>query len=164
MARISFGGAREYMAKLARLSALEKEQVLGPAVFAGAKVVADEVRNEIDAIPADPHWGRENRKTSGPFQSQKESLKNSLGIAPMQTDAKGYINVKIGFDGYNEHRTSTKWPKGEPNQMVARAIESGTSFMEGHPFIKTAVQNSRKAAVETMAKKVDEEIDKIMKG
>lgn len=163
MARISFGGAKEYMAKLSRLSALEKDRVIGPAIYAGAAVVADAVHAEIRSIPTDEHWGTPEHPKTGPTRRQKDGLHESMGIAPMKDDGKGYLNVKIGFDGYNAVK-SKNWPNGQPNQMVARAVESGTSFMEAHPFVKTAVQKSRKAAVAAMAKTVDEEIEKIMKG
>ena len=71
----------------------------------------------------------------------------------MQNDS-GYRHVKIGFDGYNDVKTR-KYPKGQPNAMIARVTESGSSYREKTPFIRTAVQSSEKAAVEAAKEKID---------
>ena len=86
----------------------------------------------------------------------------SFGISSMQDDGTGYLHVKIGFDGYNDIVTQ-RWPKGQPNQMVARAVESGTPWMQKNDFVRRAVASSRKRAIEYMKKTVDKSIQKIMK-
>ena len=87
---------------------------------------------------------------------------DSLGIASMQDDGTGYLNVKIGFDGYNDIVTQ-RWPRGQPNQMVARSVESGTTWMKKNGFVRKAVASSRKRAVEFMKRTVDKAIETIMK-
>lgn len=163
LALLGRGAGKDGFISLSNLSARLKDGVIGPAIYEGAAIVADAVHAEIKSLPTDEYWGSPERPKTGPTKVQKKGLHESLGIASMQDDGKGFLNVKIGFDGYNEVKTKN-WPNGQPNQMVARAVESGTSFMEAHPFVKTAVQKSRKAAVAEMAKTVDEEIEKIMKG
>ena len=76
-------------------------------------------------------------------------------------DQNGYLNVKIGFDGYNRTKTD-QYPQGQPNQLVARGVESGTSWKQKHPFIRPAVTRARKKAEEKMAEVLDYEIKKIM--
>ena len=78
----------------------------------------------------------------------------------MKDDA-GYLNVKIGFDGYNAMRTE-KYPQGQPNQLVARGVESGTSWKQKHPFVRPAINASRKRAEAKMAEVLDKEIEKVM--
>lgn len=165
MATIKFKGLEEYTVKLGRLSALAEEQVLGPAVYDGAAVVMEAVKEELRAVPTDdrrfvPRASGIVRQ--GPTTEQKEQLLESYGIAPMQVDEKGFLNVKVGVGADYNSIISKRWPKGQPNLMVARAIESGTSFMEAHPFVKEAVRKSRKAAEAAMAKRVEQEIQKIM--
>ena len=77
----------------------------------------------------------------------------------MEND-KGYWNVKLGFDGYNKVKTKT-YPNGQPNAMIARATESGSSVREKTPFVRTAVSATQKQAVEIAKRVVDEEISKI---
>lgn len=70
-------------------------------------------------------------------------------------------NVKIGFDGYNNIR-SKRWPQGQPNQMVARAIESGTSWMS-KTVCRQGGEPGEKQALAAMQKRAESEINKIMK-
>lgn len=161
MAKIEFKGLEEYRLKLSQLSALAGEQVIGAAVYDGADIAADIVRQEIQALPTDEHWGTPEHPKEGPSQEEKEGLLESFGITPIRND-KGFINVKLGFDGYHGKPTP-KYPRGKPNQLVARGIESGTSFMKQNAFMKRAVRKCRKQAKQAMARRLDREIEKIMK-
>ena len=83
----------------------------------------------------------------------------SYGIAKIRKNKFGY-NVKCGFDGYNDI-VSKRWPNGQPNAMIARSINKGTSFMEAQPFMDTAVSSAEGATVEAMKNQFDHEIEKI---
>ena len=74
----------------------------------------------------------------------------------------GFRNVKIGFDGYNYVKTKT-WPKGQPNAMVARSIESGTSWMSKQPFMRKAESSSKSRCEQAMADTINKELTKIVK-
>lgn len=163
MATIKFKNGDEYLKKISRISTGLKENVCGKAIYNAADLVADEIRRRLQAVPTDESYGLESDLSIGPKKIQKKGLYDSLGIAPMQTEANGYMNVKIGFDGYNSVKTK-RWPNGQPNQMVARSVERGTSYMRANPFIKKSVSNTKNAALDAMKKAVDEEIEKIMKG
>lgn len=162
MATIQFKGGDEYILKLAKLEAELKDQVLGEAIYGAAGIVADEIRQSLEQVPTDESFGTSSAPTSGPRKKQVEGLMDSLGIASLQDDGTGYLNVKIGFDGYNDIVTQ-RWPKGQPNQMVARSVESGTTWMKKNGFVRKAVASSRKRAVEFMKRTVDKSIEKIMK-
>lgn len=166
MAKITFKGLDGYLAKL---TALERatDKVVRKAVYEGAHVVADTVRSGLERLPTSEHdgrpwWGTPGHLARGPSEEQKKALVESFGITPIDADRNGFVNVHIGFDGYNGIR-SAQWPQGQPNQMVARAVESGTSFMEANPVIKKSVSQSRKAAEKAMEQAIDGEIDKIVK-
>ncbi|MCC2258941.1 hypothetical protein AAAT94_07620 [Intestinimonas aquisgranensis] len=162
MATIQFKRGDEYILKLAKLEAELKDQVLGEAIYGAAGIVADEIRQSLEQVPTDESFGTSSAPTSGPRKKQVEGLMDSLGIASMQDDGTGYLNVKIGFDGYNDIVTQ-RWPRGQPNQMVARSVESGTTWMKKNGFVRKAVASSRKRAVEFMKRTVDKAIEKIMK-
>ena len=72
------------------------------------------------------------------------------------------INTKLGFDGYNKQITK-KYPKGQPNAMIARTFESGNSFTQKIPFIAPAVRAKREEAERKMAEVIDQTTAKIMK-
>lgn len=162
MAKIEFKGLEEYRIKLQQLSALAGERVIGAAVYDGAEIAADIVRQEIQSLPTDEHWGTREYPKAGPSQEEKDGLLESFGITPIRND-DGFVNVKLGFDGY-QGKPTRKYPRGKPNQMIARSVNSGTSFMKQTAFMKNAVRKARKRAETAMAQRVGEEIDKIMKG
>lgn len=138
MATIKFNGIDEYMAQLQALGAQSRE-ILQTAVYEGAAIVADEVRDRLHAVLSPDATGE---------------LESSLGIAPMRND-RGYVNTRIGFDGYDS--------KGVANQLKANVLESGSSKQPKRPFMRPAVNASRKPAEAKMAQVVDQEIKKIMK-
>ena len=162
MATIQFKKMDEYLFKISKLEAELKGQVLGEAIYGAAGIVTDEIRQTLEQVPTDEGFGTSSAPTRGPRKKQVEGLMDSLGIASLQDDGTGYLNVKIGFDGYNDIKTK-RWPNGQPNQMVARSVESGTTWMQKHDFVRRAVASSRKRAIEFMKKTVDKSIEKIMK-
>ena len=162
MAKITFKKGDEYLFKLSKLANEAIKEVCGPAIYDAAGLVADNIMEEFKKVPTDERFGTEGTPAIGPKKIQKKALYECYGITKMEEDADGFLNVKIGFDGYSDIKTK-KWPNGQPNQLIARAIESGTSYMVKHPFVKQGVAKSRKKALEIMKKKVDEGVEKIMK-
>ena len=161
MAKITFPGLNDYELMISRLSK-GVDDIAGKAIYAGAGIVADAIKENIKDLPIVRGYGtKENPLPGGVTAPQKAGLIDGLGISPMQNDA-GFLNVKIGFDGYNATKTD-KYPQGQPNQLVARGVESGTSWKEKKPFIRPAINASKKRAEDEMARILDQEIEKVMK-
>lgn len=148
LARITFKTGDEYALKLSRLGDAS-EKVAKKAIYEGVNIVAGEMRKNLEGVPNIHH-------------DQKEDLQESFGVTPIQKDDKGFWNAKIGFDGYGSHPTKA-YPKGIPNQLLARAVESGTSFRSATPFVRRAVNATKKKSLEKMKQVVDEEVQNIMK-
>ena len=161
MAVIQFKRGDEYLMKISKLEAALKDEVCGAAIYGAAGIVADEIRSQLKAVPSDEGYGTASEPTRGPKAGQKEGLLDALGISSME-EKSGYYDVKIGFDGYNGIKTK-RWPNGQPNQMVARSIASGTSWMKKNPFVRRAVTATRKRAIDYMKRTVDKGVEKIMK-
>ena len=161
MAKITFPGLSDYELMISKLSK-DVDDIAGKAIYAGAGIVADAIKENIKALPIVRGYGTEKDPLPGGVTApQKAGLIDGLGISPMQNDG-GYLNVKIGFDGYNATKTE-KYPQGQPNQLVARGVESGTSWKGKKPFIRPAINASKKRAEDEMARILDEEIEKVMK-
>lgn len=161
MAKITFPGLKDYELMLSRLEGAT-DDMIGRAVYAGAGIVADAVKQGIQSLPVVTGYGTDtNPLPGGVTAAQKAGLLDGFGISKLQ-DAGGYLNVKLGFDGYNRTRTEM-YPQGQPNQLVARGVESGTSWKQKKPFIRPAATRSRKAAETEMKRVLDEEIEKIAK-
>lgn len=166
MAKVTFTGIDGTMARLNALQQSLKDQIIGEMVYDGAGIVADAVREEIQKLPTSQHegkpwFGTPAHPARGPSEEQKKGLLDSLGVSHMRDD-DGFLNVAIGFDGYNQV-ISKRWPRGEPNQLVARAVARGTSFMEANPFFKAAVNKTRSKAKAAMKKTAETEISKTWK-
>lgn len=162
MAKITFPGLNDYELMISRLTK-DVDSVAGKAIYAGAGIVADAIKENIKALPIVRGYGTtENPLPGGVTAPQKAGLIDGMGISPMQDDA-GYLNVKIGFDGYNATKTE-KYPQGQPNQLVARGVESGTIWKQKKPFIRPAINASKSRAEAEMARILDQEIEKITKG
>ena len=162
MATIRFSKLRDYELMLGKIGEASKD-ICGAAIYEGAKIIADEVKNNLNSlnVTTDELAMLKAKKSEPTYITQraKEGLIKSFGVTPMSQDKDGIYNVKLGFDGYNDVKTK-KWPKGQPNQLIARACESGSSAMIKQPFFREAVQKTKKKAESRMAEVLDEKIKK----
>lgn len=151
-------GLDSYISYLQKID-LVTDDAIGEAVYEMAKVVADKVRSSIQALPTvsnEANIATYKKGYSRLSDKEKQGLLDGFGISPLQEDS-GYINVKLGFDGYNSVKTK-KYPKGQPNALIARVTESGSSYREKTPFIRPAVNASKKQAEQAGQMKIDEKI------
>lgn len=146
LARIKFGRLKEYELKLSKLGD-NIEDIAGKAIYEGAKIVADEVKAQLDGLnTTTDNIAMARYREQRPIyitKRAKEGLISSFGVTPLSKDKEGVYNVKLGFDGYNDVKTK-KYPNGQPNQLIARACESGSSAMIKQPFFRKSVQATRK--------------------
>lgn len=164
MAKWTFDGMDEYIHELKKLDA-NTDEIIGKAVFEGAKIVADEVRGNIAGLPSENDvegYAAYRAKRPSPLtKRQKQGLLDGFGIASM-TISNGYYHVKLGFDGYNTLK-SKSYPNGQPNILVARLLERGSSTFQRKAFMKPAVNGKRGAAEQKMKEVFEEEIERLMK-
>lgn len=161
MARLEIKGFEEIELQLSKLA---DPKLAKDLVMAGAQPVADEIRKSIEGLPEDKfRYLKKDEIFTGVPKNQKKDLLDSLGITPPDIDYDGNTNTKIGFDGYGSMPTK-KYPKGVPNQLLARSIESGSSVRKKTPFIRKATNKAKKQVEAEMQKKLDEHIEIIVKG
>lgn len=162
MAKIQWTKALEdYAIQINRLSD-QSPGICAKAVYEMGRIVADEIKEQIKSLPAEPDteglkaW-KEGRKAKLTV-SEKKALIDGFGISPMRTE-DGYLNVKAGFDGYDDVKTQ-RYPNGRPIVMIARAVESGSSVREKTPFVRPAVNRARKKAIDACDRIINEEMKK----
>ena len=160
MAKFQFEGVDDLIAQYQKLES-NADDMIGEAIYEGAGTVMKYVSAAVEGIATDDRHGTPEAPCIGPTTYQKEGLIRSLGIAKMRQDGT-FFNVKIGFDGYNGVITKT-WPSGQPNSMIARAVQSGTSWMRKQPFLRKAEQAARGPCEKAMAAVVDKRIANIFK-
>lgn len=164
MAKFIVGkGLDSYIAYLRKIDSISSDMV-GEAVYDMAKVVADKVRANIEALPAVSNAANiatYKQGISRLSEPEKQGLLDGFGVSPIQNN-DGYVNVKLGFDGYNSVKTK-KYPNGQPNALIARVTNSGSSYRQKTRFVDKAVSSSRKKAEEAGQVKIDEKIRAIKK-
>lgn len=164
MAKATLKGFDEAIAQLENLSN-NVDSVLKKGLYGGAGLMVEEVKARLSAMPVVADV--ENVKTYRTGEkyhlsvTQRKCLAESIGIAPFGQNA-GKIDTHIGFDGYNDIKTK-KYPNGQPNQLIARIVESGSSYMDKTPFIRPATNAGKKKAEQLMKETIENEIKKLTK-
>lgn len=139
MAKMTIRGVDDLALQISKLGKMS-EEISKNVVMAGAQPVADAIRQEL-------------QKNLAGSKYSTGDLEKSLGITPPGVDSQGNVNTKVGFDGYDRD--------GVPNQLKARVMESGSSKQKKKPFVRPAVNKSKKKAIEEMQKKYDQEVKRI---
>lgn len=161
MAKMKIKGLDEYASKLQKLSGGEAEKIMRHAVYEGGGYLANQIRAAIQALPAfEGSWQNYKEPITGVSNTQKQGLLDGLGTSSIE-NSSGFVNVKIGFNGYNDHITK-HYPKGQPNILVARSLESGSSIGAKMPFVRPCVNSNKKAVVKILAEETDNGIKKAM--
>lgn len=155
MARARFNnqGINEYIQILQHLTD-DWEEIAKRAVYEGTAVVADKVKQNIRALPVTDQWGTKDHPRHGVTEVEKQGLLEGFGASHM-IDENGFVNTLIGFDdgGYNRD--------GKANRMIARAVQSGTSFSDKIPFFNNAVRTTRRQAEQKMKEILEQEINNL---
>ena len=144
-------GIDEFLADITKVFD-DAELIYRRCAYEGAKVLADEVKKGIEGLKVDNGWGTQEHPLNGVNGYVKADIRDGMGISKIETEG-GLTKVSVGFSGYSSRVTSTKrWTTGTPIQMLARSVESGTSFMRKQPFVRPAINRAKK--------KIDEAIEK----
>ena len=129
------------------------------AVYEGAGVVADEVRNQIGKISTAPfHYAV--FVTREPSPEEKAIVEQAgAGIAKFRKNGSE-VETSVGFAkaGY-----ATLKGKTVPIAKIANAINSGTSFMKKQPFMRRAANNGGKKAIDAMKKSIEKSFEEMKK-
>ena len=165
MAKLTMQGISAYTKMLGELDRLSPD-VCKAAVFAGAGIVADEVKKSIDGLKrvSDNEALAAFQKGEATYisVSQKNGLREGFGISPIHVK-NGYVDARVGFDGYNDIKTK-RWPNGQPNIMVAASCERGSSAILKQPFVRPAVNRVRDKAIEAMDEAANKKVKEIIGG
>ena len=83
MAKIDFKGIDDYAKALGTLWK-ESENIVKKAVYEGADVVANEIKQGLRSIPVDERVGTEESPVTGVGRRQKADLIDGFGLSPME--------------------------------------------------------------------------------
>ena len=144
MARAEMKMPEDFLLKVSRLNE-KTDEILPRMLEAGGQVVLERVKSNLSAVVG--------KGTKIPSRSTGE-LESALGLSPAKPkrDGSGW-DIKVGFA---EPRSG-----GGSNAKIANILEYGKHGQPPKPFLKPAKTQSRKACIETMKSKLDEEVRKI---
>ncbi len=161
--RYDFKQLRHFNENLREL-AKEAEGVMKFSLYDGLDVAADELRAGVKALRtvSDREAVRAYRTRTPTIlsESQKQGLLDGLGVSPMKSRGEG-VDSKVGFSDYNSVVTR-RWPKGQPNIMIAASCEHGSSAMLEQPFIRHAYQRCAHRITDAMEKAATKKIEEIL--
>lgn len=143
MVKTSFKMPEEFLLKISKLGN-KTDEIIPKVLGAGGEVVLVKVKSNLQSVVG--------RGTKGESQSTGQLI-SALGVTTAKQDRDGNFNVKIGF---SEPRTD-----GKSNAMLANVIEHGKHGQPAKPFLKPAKTSSRKACIEAMKNKLEEEMEKL---
>lgn len=127
----------ELLKKLSRLGS-KMDDVSETVLETGGEIVLDKVRNNLQGVLSGESTGE---------------LLGSLGLSKVLLGRDGNHNIKVGFA---EPRSD-----GKSNAMIANIIEYGKHGQSAKPFLKPAKSQSKKACIDAMTQKLEEEIKKL---
>ena len=74
----------------------------------------------------------------------------------------GFYMPRLDLMDITNIRTK-KYPKGQPNQLIARVVESGSTYMDKTPFMRKAPDGHQGEGNAENAGIIDDEFKKLMK-
>jgi HK97 gp10 family phage protein len=134
---MTFMAGEEFALALSHL-ATQSDEIAKKAIFEGANIIADKIKSNLEGVLS---------------SEASNELVDSFGVTPIEKDASGNWNAKIGFDGYGSD--------GVANQLKARVLESGSSKQQKRPFVRPAVNATKGQVVEKMGQVINEEIQRL---
>ena len=157
---ISTDGIGELDAMLAKLGA-KADEVASYALYDGAGVVADAYKSAVNGIATEPFKYAPPGRTRLPSQEEKAALMGKSGIANFNHSGDD-VNTIVGISGAARYANVNG--KAKAVRLIARAINSGTSFMKKQPVFRKAANGSKGAAQSAIVSKAEEMFNEIIGG
>ena len=136
--------------------------VAAQALYNGAGIMANEVREGASSIKTAPFKWASSRKGEARLPSPEEKAivqEASAGIARFDKNGTE-VNTSVGFRnaGYAQLKGKTV-----PIPKIVNAINSGTSFMAKQPFVRKAARTGAGKAMNAMKATIEEAFEKMKK-
>lgn len=141
------------------------EEVASGALFDGAGIVGDAFTAATNRIVTEPFHYLARPDITGtkryPSPEEKAALVGKSGIAKFNKNGSE-VNTLIGISGSAGYANING--KAKAVRLIARAINSGTSFMHKQPVYRQAISRSQGAAKDAIVSKAEEMFNEIING
>ena len=166
MARMEVGKGIELTIFAYERAEKKLQSFIKPSVYQGASFMSKKIVNALEALPTQdrkdgsglPPFIAKGKKVESISTIQKQDIINGFGIAPFENQ-NGFVNIKIGFDGYGSYKTK-RFPRGIPNVLIVRSLEKGTDFLKKNNVITKTVKSNEKKTVKILEEEFNKRITK----
>ena len=160
---ISTEGLTEVSEMLGKLGS-KAEEVASKALYDGAGIVADAFSAAANSIVTEPFHYLARPDITGtkryPSPEEKAAIQGKSGIAEFNKHGSE-VDTLIGISGAAGYADVAGKPKAV--RLIARSINSGTSFMQKQPFIRKAAKSGGAKALNVMKAYIEDAFGKITK-
>ena len=132
--------------------------VAAESLYEGAGVVANAFKGAISSIRTEPFKGKKDSRLPSP--EEKKALQGKSSIANFIRNGEG-VDTLIGISGSAGY--ADIGGKKKAVRLIARSINSGTSFMNAQPVFRKAVNTSKAKAQAAIVSKAEEKFNEIIK-
>ena len=143
MARVDVKMPDEFLERMSRLGS-NFDAIAETVLEAGGEVVLEKTKSNLASVIGS--GTKYDSRSTG-------ELESSLGLTGVKMDRNGNFNIKVGF---SEPRSD-----GGSNAQLANIIEYGKSGQPPKPFLKPARRASRKACIDAMKKRFEQEVENL---
>ena len=137
------------------------QEIASGALYEGAGITANAMSAGIQSIQTEPFKYATDRQMRLASPQEKAALERKIGIAKFRKNGSE-VNTIIGISrasGYTQIAGKKK-----AVLVIARSINSGTSFMHKQPVFRQAVSRNRKAALDKIVDTAEKRINEIING
>lgn len=134
------------------------QDIASAALFDGAGIMADALNAGISSIKTESFKFAAEGQTRLPSPQEKAALERKVGIASfIKNGSEVDTLIGISYDDYTQIAGKKK-----PVAVIARSINSGTSFMQKQPVFRRAKTRSQGKAKEAIIAKAEQMINEII--
>lgn len=137
------------------------EEVASAALYPGAGIVADAFNAATESIRTEKFRYVPEGQTRLPSEEEKAALRRKTGVAKFRKDGDG-VDTIVGIGGQSGYVMVAG--KKKAVRLIARSINSGTSFMHKQPVYRMAKTKCQKAAESAIVSKAEEIYNQIING
>ena len=148
------------LAQMLAEAANKAQDVASGALFDGAGIVADALNAGINSIQTEPFKYAAKGETRLPSPEEKAALDRKIGIARFRKNG-GEVDTLIGLQNAGYANVAGKQ---KAVAVIARSINSGTSFMKRQPVFRKGKNKAQGAAKDAMVAKAEKMLEEIIKG
>ena len=152
-------GIEEISRALEKLGA-QAGAVASHALYVGAGIVADAVQSAVDGLETEPfRFADEAHPRKCSPQEKAALVRHAAGIARFEkSGAEVSTSVGLKDSGY-----ANIAGKQAALPLIARSINSGTTFRQKQPFFRHAVNKAKGKASAAIAAEVEKAVNDIMR-